>query len=177
MKQIAIIVVGLVLLGLVGYGITIVRNRPVSPSGPVSTQALEQLPDFSFQDYEGNSVSRSQLIGQPLVLNAWASWCPFCVEELPDFARAQEEFGDRVRIIAINRAESLGTAKKFSDRVDVTGRLTLLLDPEDSFYQSIGGFSMPETIFVDATGNIVFHKRGPMPIEEIRQKIRTSFSL
>ena len=172
MKQTAIIVVGLVVLGLVGYGITVVWNRSITPSSNTrSTRALEASPDFSLQDYEGNTIRRSQFLGKALVLNCWASWCPFCVEELPDFARVQEEFGGQAVVIAINRAESQVTAKKFSDQVGVTGRLTLLLDPADSFYRSIGGFSMPETIFVDKDGFIRHHKRGPMDVSEIRGRV------
>ncbi len=74
-------------------------------------------------------------------------------------------------MIAINRAESAGVAKKYTDQQGTSNNLVFLVDSADSFYQSIGGFSMPETIFVDKNGNIVDHKRGPMDINEIRQKI------
>jgi len=41
-------------------------------------------------------------------------------------------------------------------------------DPNDSFYKSIGGFAMPETLFIDGEGNIRLHKRGPMTYEEMK---------
>lgn len=88
-----------------------------------------------------------------------------------DFAELQEEFGDQVVIIGINRKGKLSTAKEFSDARDVTGKMTLLLDHTDSFYWSINGFSMPETIFVDSSGDLVYHKRGVMKIDEIRERI------
>lgn len=53
----------------------------------------------------------------------------------------------------------------------------LLLDPNDSFYSAIGGFSMPETIFVDAQGNIVEHKRGFLRILEMQEKINNLLSV
>lgn len=133
---------------------------------------FEKMPAFSLQDYDGNTVNSEDLRGKYLIINSWAAWCPFCVEELIDFAVAQEEFKDRLVVIAINRAESLATAKKFTDEVDVTGRITLLLDPNDSFYKSLGGFTMPETIFVDKEGFIRDHKRGPMALDEIRQRVQ-----
>ncbi len=105
------------------------------------------------------------------MINSWAAWCPFCREELKDFSTVQEELRDNVVIIAVDRAEPLAVAKQYTDELGVTGELVLLLDPNDSFYRSIGGFSMPETIFVDANGNIQFHKRGPMPLSEIRLRI------
>lgn len=132
---------------------------------------LEKAPNFSLQDYNGKTVNLSDFAGKPIVINSWASWCPFCRQEIPDFVTAQKEFGDKVVIIAIDRAESVGVAKGYTDQQGTTNNLIFLLDQPDSFYQSIGGFSMPETIFVDKNGNIVDHKRGPMDINEIRQKI------
>lgn len=151
-------------------------SRQGSPSPDITdfekTRDQQKAPDFSLRDYTGNTVALSDFAGRPLVINSWAAWCPFCVNELVDFVEAQKEFGDQVVIIAIDRAESLKTAKKFSDKIGVSDELVFLLDPDDSFYRSIGGFAMPETIFVDTQGNIIHHKRGPMKIEEIRQKIQ-----
>ncbi len=135
------------------------------------------LPDLFFRDYEGQEIKLADFRGRPMVVNTWASWCPFCVEELPVFASAQEEIGDQITFVLINRAETLQAAQRFSGQVGVTGRLVLLLDPADSFYKSIGGFSMPETIFVDKEGFIIQHKRGPMPLEEIRRRIKEAFGL
>ncbi|OHA17590.1 MAG: hypothetical protein A2836_02625 [Candidatus Taylorbacteria bacterium RIFCSPHIGHO2_01_FULL_45_63] len=138
---------------------------------------FEKAPDFSLQDYDGKTVKLADFTGKPLVINSWATWCPFCRKELVDFDVAQKEFGDDVAIIAIDRAESRETAKKYTDELGVTNNLIFLLDPSDSFYQSIGGFSMPETIFVDRNRNIAERKRGPMEINEIRQKIQKLLSL
>ena len=79
---------------------------------------------------------------------------------------------DDVVVIVIDRAESMAKQKKFIDEVGLTGKLLYLNDPKDSFYQSIGGFSMPETIFVDKDGNIRLHKRGPMNVEEMRKVLK-----
>lgn len=116
-------------------------------------------------------MSLADFAGKPLVINSWAAWCPFCREELPAFAAVQEEFGDRVVIIAVDRAEPLETAKRYSDELGVTGKLIFLLDPDDSFYRSIGGFSMPETILVDREGNIREHVRGPIDAAELKRRL------
>lgn len=131
----------------------------------------ELAPDVALTDYDGKAVRLSDFSGKALVVNAWAAWCPFCVKELNDFVAVQKEFGDRVVIIAIDRAESRDTAKQFTDGLGISNDLVFLLDPDDSFYTAIGGFAMPETIFVKADGIIHFHKRGPMPVEEIRQRV------
>ncbi|MAJ97538.1 MAG: hypothetical protein CMI56_02910 [Parcubacteria group bacterium] len=137
------------------------------------TEKFDQVPEFVLEDWNGNEVTLADFQGKPLILNSWAVWCPFCLDELPDFAQLQEELEDSVIIIAIDRAEPTAKQKKFTDKLGVTDRLLFLNDPKDSFYQSIGGFSMPETLFVDAEGNIRIHKRGPMDIGEMRQKVQS----
>ena len=72
-------------------------------------------PDFRLLDLSGSPVRLSEVNG-PAVVNFWASWCPFCIEEMPDFQRVHERFGDRVTIIGINRAEPLAIAAEFAER-------------------------------------------------------------
>lgn len=165
---------------IVGGGLVVAStNRHQSPtsSNKTNQSKLATAPPFSLPNFTGKTINLVDFTGKNLLINSWATWCPFCGAELFDFAVAQKEFGDRVVIIAIDRAESLETAKKFSDEVGASDNLVMLLDPDDLFYQSIGGFSMPETIFVNAQGEIVFHKRGPMDLDEIRERIKTSFNL
>lgn len=168
-----LIVIGIVLMA--GGILTLIARRGrEAPSPAVQPQPA---PEFALADYQGREVKLSDFRGRPVIVNSWAAWCPFCREELVDFAAAQKEFGDQVVIIAIDRAESLETAKKYSDELGVSDELIFLLDPDDSFYQAIGGFSMPETIFVDAQGLTRDHKRGPMPLEEMRRRTQRAFNL
>jgi thiol-disulfide isomerase/thioredoxin len=178
-----LIVISVVILAVVGWLLisNTGQHQNMNSSSNTNTQIessirADKAPDFHLQDYNGKTVKLADFAGRPLIINSWAAWCPFCRKELADFAIAQKEFGDDVVIIAIDRAESQETAKKYTDELGVTNDLTFLLDPSDSFYQSIGGFSMPETIFVDKNGNIVERKRGPMEINEIRQKIQKLLS-
>ena len=136
-----------------------------------TSKKFDKAPDFQLKDYNGNEVRLSDFQGKVAVVNSWAVWCPFCRDELDDFGALQEEFKDTIVVIAIDRAESLEKAKGFTDSLGVTDKMVFLLDPRDSFYQSIGGFSMPETIFVDKEGNIRIHKRGVMELSEMRERV------
>lgn len=138
---------------------------------------LRPAPAFDLVDYNGEQHSLADYAGKHLVINSWAAWCPFCKKELVDFAAVQQELGDEVQFIAINRSESLETAKGFTDEHGISDDMIFLLDPEDSFYQSIAGFAMPETIFVNPEGQIVFHKRGVMTKKELMQAITDVFEL
>ncbi len=182
MKHIGIIIVVAVII--VGGIVLFSGDKPVDTSakdaqGTESTvgenndnkENFVKAPKFSLEDYNGNIVSTEDFSGKILVINSWAVWCPFCVKELEEFAQLQEFYGDEIAVIAIDRAESLQKTKEFTDSLGVTDRMTFLLDPRDTFYRDIGGFSMPETLFVDTEGNIIFHKRGPMDLRTMKKQI------
>ena len=128
------------------------------------------VPDLALEGHEEEIITLRNLDG-PLVINSWASWCTFCKQELIDFKNLQEKFDDSVTIIAINRAESKEKSKEYTAQLGVEGSLLFLSDPDDSFYKSIDGFTMPETIFIDSSGELVSHKRGVMSFNEIEEKI------
>lgn len=161
-----------ILVALAAGGLIISRTGNHQNMSPANKPTTERAPDFALQDYDGKTVRLADFAGKPIVINAWAAWCPFCRKELVDFVTVQKEFGDKVIIIAVDRAEPRDIAKKYTDELGVTGDMVFLLDPSDSFYQSINGFSMPETIFVDKNGLIVDHKRGPMDVQEMRERIQ-----
>lgn len=169
MKKVLVTIV--ILFVLIAGWLIILRTSDHQNMSPADKTATERSPNFSLQDYSGKTVAFADFSGRPIVINSWAAWCTFCKRELPDFATVQKEFGDKVVIIAVDRSETLDTAKKYTDELGVTDNLIFLLDPNDSFYRSIGGFSMPETIFVDKDGNIAVHKRGVMNLQEMRDKI------
>ena len=132
---------------------------------------LASLENLATTTLDGESADLADYAGKPLVINAWASWCPFCVDELPAFAAIQRELGDSVTIIAIDRGEPASVAMQYINRLEISDDLVWLLDQSDSFYARIGGFSMPETLFFNSDGSLGFHKRGPMEADEIKQRI------
>lgn len=130
-----------------------------------------RINDFFITDLEGKPLTYNDVKGKHLIINSWASWCPFCIDELPDFKTVQEEFGDQITVLVVNRKESKSIAERFVQNTGINGTLSVLLDPDDSFYRAINGFSMPETIFVSPEGDIINHKKGVMSLEEMRSKI------
>jgi len=167
-----ILTIAVLAILLIGAGFLLLQKIPIPSSFKKGGGAESNLmPQVDLVDYSGRSVNTATFIGVPLIINSWASWCPFCRQELEDFAKIKSKFGNQIKIIAVNRSESLKVAKKYSDPLNVSEALVLLLDPNDFFYRAIGGFTMPETIFVDKKGRIVFHKRGPMAEDEILDKI------
>lgn len=165
MNRYIIIGIGLIIIAGALFGSGIGRDG----SSETGSNDFDRFASITLVDYNGNEVSLEELQGRPLVINSWAVWCPFCRKELADFAKLQKEFGDEIIVIAIDRQEPLAKAKGFTDELGITDDMMFLLDASDSFYKSIGGFSMPETIFVNSAGKIVVHKRGPMELDEMRE--------
>lgn len=169
MKAKIILLIAIILFG----GFYLASKEPtIEQTTPENT--ILRAPDFTLLDYNDTPRTFSEISkGKIAVVNAWATWCPFCTKELEDFAQLQERFGDDIVVIAVDRQESREKAQTFTDSISVSNRMTFLLDPTDSFYRSIGGFSMPETIFVNTRGEIVLHKRGPLELDEMTDIINS----
>lgn len=125
-------------------------------------------PDFRLLDLDGNPVWLGD-VDAPAVVNFWASWCTFCIEEMPDFQRVHELVGDGVVIIGINRAEPLDIAQRFAD--ETGAEYSLLLDTEDelaSVYRVIG---MPTTLYIGADGRVAEVRIGFTTFDQIRESV------
>ena len=123
-----------------------------------------------YTDMSGQTINLENDLGNVLVMISWASWCPFCKNELTNLSRIGDDYRGRgVRVIAINRAEQKETAERFLKQVDVTNSLSLVLDPTDHYYHSIEGYAMPETVVYGRNGEILKHFRGEVQIEELKQ--------
>ena len=176
MKKSTLIIIGLIILAIIilifafsgSKDVTTEPEGDGAPAKPTKENIESSLSGFEFPNYDGELIRFADFNNKIIVANAWASWCPFCVNELPDFGELQKAFPDDVVVIAINRAEPTSTAKSFSDKLGLSDDYFFLVDPDDSFYKKIGGFSMPETLFINTNGDISLHKRGPMKFDEMK---------
>ncbi len=156
-------------------------------SNTAQEKKLDALPNDNFNkvvrsvnltDLDDRPVSLADYQGSVIVVNTWASWCPFCTQELPDFETLASEYKEKgVVVIAINRAESKLQIQAYLNTLPSFSNTIVLQDVGDSYYKFIGGFSMPETVFYDTDGTVVVHKRGFMRLEEMRQQLETVLNL
>lgn len=117
MNKVLAIIIGILIVGGVGW---LVISNHTAPDESGRQAQFEKAPIFSLQDYSSKTVNFTDFADKPMVINSWATWCPFCKKELPDFVATQKEFGDKVVIIAIDRAESLAIAKGYTDEQRIT---------------------------------------------------------
>ncbi|MCR5135255.1 MAG: TlpA family protein disulfide reductase [Clostridiales bacterium] len=145
-------------------------------------------PDFTVYDADGNKVALSDFKGEPVVVNFWASWCPPCKAELPDFEAAYQEVGikeaadadgadsdsaEAVRFLMVNltdgQRETLDTAGKFIADEGYTFPVYFDTDLDAAYTYGIN--SIPMTMFIDADGNVQDYAIGMIDEQTLRSGI------
>jgi peroxiredoxin len=129
-------------------------------------------PDFTLKDLDGNEVSLTDYRGKIVILNFWAVWCQYCVEEMPDFDELDKELqeaGDAV-ILAVNVQEPYDTVRSFVDESDIS--LKVLLDEDGYAANSLYGVrGYPTTFIVNSDGSLYTYLMGKADIETMRTVI------
>lgn len=153
---------------------SVVDNAENSQAGSDSSSQLYPAPDFTVTDREGNKVNLKDYFGKPIVVNFWASWCPPCKAEFPDFEKVYGETKDDVQFLMINMTDGQReTVKKGYDFIAENGyTMPVLYDTvNQSAANTYGIYSIPTTIFIDSNGNIITGKEGAMSESELRSGI------
>jgi cytochrome c biogenesis protein CcmG, thiol:disulfide interchange protein DsbE len=110
-------------------------------------------PRMELPGLRGGRVRLADLRGRPVVLNFWASWCPPCVAEMPDFERVHQRLGDRVAFLGVNQRDELQAAEQLARSSGVT--YPLAIDPTGLAFDAFGGLGMPTTVLIGADGTVV----------------------
>ena len=129
---------------------------------PENTQQQEDqpdytAPDFSVEDINGNTVRLSDFLGQPVVLNFWASWCGPCKSEMPAFQALYDQYGDSVAFLMVNLTdggqETRDTAKSFLAQSGYT--FPVYLDTAYEAAIAYGVSAIPVTYFINSEGQLM----------------------
>jgi peroxiredoxin len=109
-------------------------------------------PDFTVQDSD-RKVTLSQLHGQVVVLNFWATWCPPCVDEVPSLVRMQEQLKNKgVVVLGVSLDEDESAYLKFLKDYGVN--FLTVRDVNQKSNNLYGTFKFPETYIIDRNGTI-----------------------
>ena len=130
-------------------------------------------PDFTVQDAEGNDIKLSDMAGKPVVLNFWASWCPPCKSEMPEFNKVFGEVGSDVHFMMVDAVDGgRETKAKGSAYVEQEGfAFPVYYDMEQDASTQYGIRAIPTTLFIDADGYIAGGVEGAIDEETLRRGI------
>ncbi|MDR2686265.1 MAG: TlpA family protein disulfide reductase [Oscillospiraceae bacterium] len=143
-------------------------SKRVQPSvDPPRTR--ETAPDFTVTDAEGNSFRLSDWRGAPVVLNFWASWCPPCRKEMPEFDKAHGELGNEIMFLMVDSGETVEAGARFAQAQGYG--FPVYFDTENEATVAYGISGIPATYFIDREGYIVSNVVGELSEETLRRGI------
>jgi peroxiredoxin len=116
-------------------------------------------PDFTLNDGQ-KTVQLSQFRGKPVLLHFWATWCPPCVQEVPELVAMQKRVGDKVVVLAVSVDVDDAAFQAFTAK-----RMQGLLTMRDGDHKSsslYGTYAYPESYLIDKDGKIQRKFIGPV---------------
>lgn len=138
--------------------------------------------DFSLKDQYGNSHSLSKYRGKTVLLIFWATWCPDCLEELPDIERLYQEYNQGknkdIVILVINTPNrEVETDVKgitaFMQKNNYT--FPSLMDEDGKVFEAYDIRTYPTTYFIDRNGKISRCIKEIMHYDDMKKSIENSF--
>ena len=125
-----------------------------NPTGrPPAAEQGRAAPDFHLEQLEGGTLRLSDLRGQVVILNFWATWCGPCRAEMPEFVRLYEAERSRgLEIVAVDLQEPEEHVRNFADEFGM--RFPTLFDRTGAVAQTYRVQQLPVTFIIDRDGTV-----------------------
>lgn len=134
-------------------------------------QVGDMAPDFAYTLPDGTTRQLSDLRGQPVLINFWATWCAPCTIEMPDLEQAAQRLSDEgLVVLGINHSEPVELIPPFAQEIGVT--FPLIADPEGNIVNGFAVINLPTSFFIAADGTVGFVQVGLMDFDFIRERVR-----
>lgn len=150
----------------------------VAPAEEDSNEYL--VPDFTLTDQYGNEHALSQYRGKAVFLNFWATWCYWCVKEMPDMEALYHELGENQADYVILGVASPGT--RHDPNTDEAGirsflkengiTYPVLTDKTGELFNMYVTEGYPTSLFIRTDGILQFYVPGALEKEQMRDAFR-----
>ncbi len=124
-------------------------------------------PDFAIPSPQGTRYL-SDLRGRVVVIDFWASWCQVCTDEMKDFVRAQQSFGDRLAVLTVS-PDSHDVAATYFRFSNIS--LPVVEDSAGTISRAYAVSKIPVTVVLDPNGNVSYVSVGALDWNELRGAI------
>ncbi len=171
MKQTVIIII-VAIFALV-TGVTV---QSFNKSPKIQTVLLSAI---SLPDLNGQQQSLSTWEGKILIINFWASWCPPCLKEIPDFMELQTEYADKnVQFIGI-ALEDLEAVAAYNSEVKINYPILIAPNSGAKISHSWGNIvnTIPFTVILNPKGEIIHRQMGEFSKTDILKIIQPLLSI
>jgi thiol-disulfide isomerase/thioredoxin len=146
---------------------------PGAAEAKVGTSVGDQAADFKLSGIDGKPYRLSDVIRnhQATVVNFWATWCPPCRAEIPDFVRfAQKNANSPIAILAVNLQESPAKVKDFAQNAGMG--FPVLTDTSGKVGNTYRIYAIPTTFFIDRKGIIRQVIEGSTNLDRLETEVR-----
>ncbi|MFT6735062.1 MAG: peroxiredoxin [Polaribacter sp.] len=110
-------------------------------------------PDFTLKSVDGKNVRLSELRGQVVLLNFWASWCGPCRQEMPILDAMHNKYKSLgFTVLGVNLDAK--SKKAIGYLKDTPVSFPVLYDPKGITSEQYGVSAMPSTVIIDKNGNV-----------------------
>jgi len=139
-------------LHYLAIGAALALGAGVSRQSAHATEAKGDFFMLDFPNLQGQGTALKNYVGQPLVVNFWATWCPPCVKEMPDLDRLSQQYPD-VRFLGL-AIDTQRNVKKFIQEIPVSYDLLVAGHAGVEVMRGLGNTKggLPFTVLFDAQG-------------------------
>lgn len=146
----------ILLIGLLWIGVSADPEGRATTQGNIpAPQVGFAAPEFTLTTLKGDALTLSDLRGQAVLLNIWASWCPPCRSEMPAMQQVYEQYNARgFTVLAVNLTaqDSRTAAAAFAAENGLT--FPILLDESGTVADAYRAASLPTSFFIRPDGII-----------------------
>jgi len=146
----------------------------ISAAGETNRVASARLaPGWELTDLAGKTVHSADFKGKVVILDFWATWCPPCRAEIPDFIKLQNKYsaqGLAIVGVSVDQA-TLKTVKAFAEKNGINYPIVLTDKTIEDAFGGIDG--LPTTFIIDRAGCIVKQHLGFTPPATIEKEVQT----
>jgi peroxiredoxin len=131
----------------------------VVPNLVLAAEVGKSAPDFTLKSLDGKNLKLSEMAGNVVLINFWASWCGPCREEMPLLNALHNKYEPLgFTVLGVNVEEDVKAAKGFLKNFPVD--FPVLLDNTNKVSKQYKVIAMPTTVVVDRDGNMRYLHQG-----------------
>ena len=118
--------------------------------------------DFTLKSRDGKNIKLSELRGQVVMINFWASWCGPCRQEMPLLEALHKKYSALgFTLLGVNVEQDSSKANAYLRDISVS--FPILFDTKNSVSKAYKISAMPSTVMVDRDGNLRYLHHGYKP--------------
>jgi peroxiredoxin len=139
--------------------------------GSCKAEGMANL-NLTVKDMNGADVKLADYKGKVILLNFWATWCPPCLAEIPEFVKVYEEKkSDGFTILGVSTDDTAEQLKAFASEKKVTYPLLMISTELEDAYGPL--FGLPTSVLIARDGSVCKRHFGPMSKEQLEKELKS----